>query len=61
MFESITTVSPVLKSRCAPSTPTKQGRPYSLAMTAPCDIRPPISVANPDSIGKYGLQPMSVL
>ncbi len=58
--QSIKIMSPVLNSFEAPSTPTRQGRPYSLAITAPWDISPPISVASPESSGKYGLQPMSV-
>ena len=52
---------PVLKIDVAPSTPTTQGSPYSLATTAPCEMRPPSSVETPPRRGKYGLQPMSVL
>ena len=32
---------PVWNMVVAPSAPTTQGNPYSLATTAPCDIRPP--------------------
>lgn len=55
------TISPELKVSVAPVTPTRQGRPYSLATTAPCEMRPPSSVTTPASTGKCGDQPMSVL
>ena len=50
-----------MKVCVAPATPTRQGRPYSLATTAPCEMRPPSSVTTPDNIGKYGDHPISVL
>ena len=52
---------PVWKALVAPAAPTTQGRPYSLATTAPWEMRPPSSVTTPPRRGKYGLQPMSVL
>lgn len=51
---------PVWKTCVALLAPTIQGRPYSLATTAPWLIRPPNSVTIPPNNGKYGLQPMSV-
>ena len=49
---SMITMSPLLNLDVAISTPTIHGSPYSLATTAPWEIRPPSSVITPPSNGK---------